>query len=190
MACVDFDEYADNEASSLTLRKLTPPPVFVPAPEPQPEPIEIELPPFAADNAAFLFSEPDCMGKMWTLFPLADGSPFQLQLANFALYGLGDEIDKDIASMRVPEGQILTLWEDDFSGASKSFEGYLVEGLRVTNWGCHNVGILEDIATSLTYELAPPKPDVIIEPVPEVIIEPVPEPKYAMLYAEKDCSGP
>ena len=174
-----MDEDADNEASALTLRKLTPAPVeVVPEPEPQPEPIEIELPPFAANNAAFLFSEPDCTGKMWTLFPFADGSPFQLELDNFALYGLGDEIDLDIASMRVPEGQILTLWEDEFSGASKSFEGFLVEGLRVSNWGCHNVGML-DIATSLTYELAPPKPEVII----------VPGPRYAMLYTDEYCHG-
>ena len=96
MACADMDEFADNEASALTVRKLTAEPEPV-EPEPvvevapplpditiDPEPVEPEiivappLPDIIVEPEpviyAMMYGDKDCSGDAWPIYFPTDGS--------------------------------------------------------------------------------------------------------------------
>ena len=96
MACADMDEFADNEASALTVRKLTAEPEPV-EPEPvvevapplpditiDPEPVEPEiivappLPDIVVEPEpviyAMMYGDKDCSGDAWPIYFPTDGS--------------------------------------------------------------------------------------------------------------------
>ena len=97
MACADMDEFADNEASALTVRKLTaeleedePPVVEILPPEPEilieplPEEPEIFIEPVPEPEPvyiyAYLYSEKDCSGDEWEIMFMNDGSMTEVNL--------------------------------------------------------------------------------------------------------------
>lgn len=109
------------------------------------------FPELSSENGAILYSDPGCTGDSYIVFPLASLEARHISYANFeALLGYG--VNDNIASVQIPEGYQLTLWENDFYGASEVYQGYIQEGLRVWTWGCHDVGGIKDMASSLTYE--------------------------------------
>ena len=146
-----MDEDADNEASAMTLRKIaeTEPVTELPEEPVEPEPIDLDLPELSLENPAFMYTGPECSGKRWEIFPMADGSALNLTFDDLSELG---EMNDDIVSVMVPEGWTLTVWEDDFSGAFKTIEGYATEGHDEWTWGCHNLESLEHMVSSVTYE--------------------------------------
>ena len=105
------------------------------------------FPELASENQAFLFSDPDCQGESWAVFPLASGKPRDIFYVDWNhLVGHGSH--DNVASVMVPEGWALTLWEHDFYGAHQFFD----VGENQVSLGCQNVGQISDLASSLTYE--------------------------------------
>ena len=121
-------------------------------PEPVPEPANpsSNFPELASENQAYMFSEPDCGGESWAVFPLASGEPRDIYYQDWE-HLVGHMSHDNVASVQVPEGWSLTLWEHDFYGAAEVFDGRL-SNLDGWLWACQNVGQISDMASSLTYE--------------------------------------
>ena len=121
-----------------------------PEPAPEADYPSSNFPELAEENQAFLFSEPDCQGESWAVFPLASGERRDIFYQDWE-HLVGHNSHDNVASVQVPEGMALTLWEHDFSGQAELFAGYKVEGLRVWSWACQNVGTISDLARSVSF---------------------------------------
>ena len=114
-----------------------------PEPAPEADYPSSNFPELAEENQAFLFSEPDCQGESWAVFPLASGERRDIFYQDWE-HLVGHDSHDNVASVQVPEHYILTLWQHDFTGAAETFAGFKVEGLRTWSWGCQNVGTIAD----------------------------------------------
>lgn len=123
MACADMDEFADNEASALTVRKLTAeleegeePVVEILPPEPEiiieplPEEPEIIVEPEPLYIYAYLYSEKDCSGDEWEIMFMNDGSMTEVNLDYGDLEYDTSIGDNSLSSVKVPEGYELLIW--------------------------------------------------------------------------------
>lgn len=124
MACADMDEFADNEASALTVRKLTAeleedeePVVEILPPEPEIliEPRLSEEPEMIIEPVpepaiyAMMYGDKDCFGDAWPIYFPTDGST-EVNLDFAALQHDTDIGDNSLSSVAVPEGYELLIW--------------------------------------------------------------------------------
>jgi len=110
-------------------------PVAEPEPAPEADYPSSNFPELASENQAFMFSEPDCQGESWAVFPLASGEMRNIYYQDWE-HLVGHDSHDNVASVQVPMNYILTLWEHDFTGAAEAFAGW--------DNACQNVGTISD----------------------------------------------
>ena len=118
-------------------------PVAEPEPAPEADYPSSNFPELASENQAFMFSEPDCQGESWAVFPLASGERRDIYYQDWE-HLVGHDSHDNVASVQVPEHYILTLWQHDFTGAAEAFAGFAAPRLSDYSWGCQNVGTISD----------------------------------------------
>ena len=147
VSTMPVEEEEDLPVSTMPVEEEEDLPVSTMPVEPEPAPEadypSSNFPELASENQAFMFSEPDCQGESWAVFPLASGERRDIFYQDWE-HLVGHDSHDNVASVQVPENYILTLWQHDFTGAAEAFAGFKVEAPDAWSWGCQNVGSISD----------------------------------------------